>query len=612
MSLDSPDDSDPFVHARARAGFARQGDRLQCDRYGRERPKPEARVPGRSTPTSRFPASAHAVARAVATELNGGRPATSVQAKGKLDLDSADVHAVAARGTEGSGGSLPFLDQIQRAFGRHDVSSVKAHVGGPATDAAQTMGARAYASGDRVAFAHDPDLFLAAHEAAHVVQQRGGVQLAGGVGAEGDAHEQHADAVASEVVRGGSAEQLLDQYTGAPSPGPHAQRDTSERSSPTTGVQMDRTETFSEEEAEPVHAAGEQELARHVETFVQQAPEWIALINQRTNEHTRGGQLTDIDPILTRVVANYRTARGIHESKVSAGEAVLASEMALASMVLGMLPGLGDVAGLMSAGTPFMREVEMLVPDGAIEAGAHGAVRGTVMERASLGVSRVERGPEAVASALRRPLDAVQGEAASRTTAPLTTAPTVDPAGEGGDAFALRAEQSKTAALRALLQCTQLGSNLGQVAHAAQSLPAALRGGSATPEQRELARSIGQLLGQWPAMLNSIMSLTHGVATARERMRLIRPVWSPAQLEVYLWLLWMSVVSDDDLLDADPVENRLQLLGIIGPGSITGVDFGSFTSPIDQAEAVQAARGHQRTILHALETYGAVRIGGPG
>jgi hypothetical protein len=49
-----------------------------------------------------------------------------------------------------------------------------------------------------------------AHEAAHVIQQRGGVQLKGGVGAVGDAHEQHADAVADRVVAGQSAEALLD------------------------------------------------------------------------------------------------------------------------------------------------------------------------------------------------------------------------------------------------------------------------------------------------------------------------------------------------------------------------------------------------------------------
>jgi hypothetical protein len=47
-----------------------------------------------------------------------------------------------------------------------------------------------------------------------VVQQRGGVQLAGGVGAEGDPYEQHADAVADLVVQGKSAESLLDQHAG--------------------------------------------------------------------------------------------------------------------------------------------------------------------------------------------------------------------------------------------------------------------------------------------------------------------------------------------------------------------------------------------------------------
>lgn len=55
------------------------------------------------------------------------------------------------------------------------------------------------------------DLHTVAHEAAHVVQQRGGVQLKGGVGAAGDAYERHADAVADRVVAGESAEDLLAQ-----------------------------------------------------------------------------------------------------------------------------------------------------------------------------------------------------------------------------------------------------------------------------------------------------------------------------------------------------------------------------------------------------------------
>ena len=123
-----------------------------------------------------------------------------------------DVHAAAGHGTSGPATRLPFLSQIQRSFGRHDVSGIRAHIGGPAAEGASAMGADAFATGDRVAFAGAPDLRLAAHEAAHVVQQRGGVQLAGGVGAAGDPHERHADEVADLVVQGRSSEALLDPY----------------------------------------------------------------------------------------------------------------------------------------------------------------------------------------------------------------------------------------------------------------------------------------------------------------------------------------------------------------------------------------------------------------
>jgi hypothetical protein len=129
------------------------------------------------------------------------------------DLEDPDrIHALAEAGTRGAGGALPHLAAIQRAFGHHDVGGVIAHVGGAATEAAGGMNALAYASGDHVAFAHDPDVHLAAHEAAHVVQQRGGVRLSSGVGQSGDAFEQHADEVADRVVRGESAEALLDHY----------------------------------------------------------------------------------------------------------------------------------------------------------------------------------------------------------------------------------------------------------------------------------------------------------------------------------------------------------------------------------------------------------------
>jgi hypothetical protein len=123
---------------------------------------------------------------------------------------------VAARGVGGSGQPLPYLDRIRSAFGNHDVTNVRTHVDGDAAAAARELGASAYTIGDRVAFAGGtPDLHTAAHEAAHVIQQRHGVQLDGGVdGGANDPHEQHADAVADKVVRGESAASLLAAPTG--------------------------------------------------------------------------------------------------------------------------------------------------------------------------------------------------------------------------------------------------------------------------------------------------------------------------------------------------------------------------------------------------------------
>ncbi len=132
-----------------------------------------------------------------------------VQAHGAMDGPS--VHAVAADGISGPSRSLPHMGAIQKAFGKHDVGHVQAHVGGPAAAATAKMGADAYATGRHVAFGREPSLHTAAHEAAHVVQQKAGVSLAGGVGQVGDPYERHADAVADRVVQGKSAEDLLDQ-----------------------------------------------------------------------------------------------------------------------------------------------------------------------------------------------------------------------------------------------------------------------------------------------------------------------------------------------------------------------------------------------------------------
>jgi len=171
---------------------------------------PERSVPDASAPCAPVTIDAFAVASTA--------PAVQLRAFDEAIAgarSAASLHATAAEGVRGGGSAMPYAQTIQARFGRHDVSDVRAHVGGEATRASAAMGAMAYARGSDVAFGRSPDLFTAAHEAAHVVQQRAGVSLASGVGARGDAYERHADEVASAVVGGRSAEGLLDRFAGS-------------------------------------------------------------------------------------------------------------------------------------------------------------------------------------------------------------------------------------------------------------------------------------------------------------------------------------------------------------------------------------------------------------
>jgi hypothetical protein len=137
---------------------------------------------------------------------------------------AAAIHAAAARGIATPWSTLPHAGRIQRAFGRHDISSIQAHIGATAAASATEMHADAYTTGNHVVLGRTADVATVTHEAAHVIQQRAGVQLKGGVGAAGDRHERHADAVAARVTAGQSAEALLDQYAGQGTGGPQIQR----------------------------------------------------------------------------------------------------------------------------------------------------------------------------------------------------------------------------------------------------------------------------------------------------------------------------------------------------------------------------------------------------
>ena len=166
-----------------------------------------------------------------------------VQKKGSDGIAAGQVHAAAERGAATPAGPLPHMDKIQASFGAHDVSGIQAHVDGKSTRA---MGAEAYASGNHVVFGRQPGLHTAAHEAAHVVQQAKGVNVKGGVGAEGAAHERQADEVADRVVAGKPAGDLLGPVTARPAPGQAAvQRKPAEKTADPTNARSNAAITRS-------------------------------------------------------------------------------------------------------------------------------------------------------------------------------------------------------------------------------------------------------------------------------------------------------------------------------------------------------------------------------
>ena len=155
-----------------------------------------------ATPPGKAPAQALLALQSPAGNLAVQRWAQN----SSMPPSTSHIHRAAQAGVTGPGERLPHYRAIQRSFGpAHDLSGVRAHVGGPAPRASQAMQATAFTAGEHIGFKAAPDLWLAAH----VVQQRSGVSLYGGVGRAGDRYERQADAVADRVASGRPVHDLL-------------------------------------------------------------------------------------------------------------------------------------------------------------------------------------------------------------------------------------------------------------------------------------------------------------------------------------------------------------------------------------------------------------------
>jgi hypothetical protein len=136
--------------------------------------------------------------------------------KSYIPSTSLSNRPVAQAGITGPGEKIPYLDSIQRSFGMQDLTGIRAHQGSQAAAANHALGSTAYALGDDVSFSDTPTLHTAAHEAAHVVQQRSGISVQDGGSRSEDEHERRVDQIADRVASGESAAPLLANY--APKP----------------------------------------------------------------------------------------------------------------------------------------------------------------------------------------------------------------------------------------------------------------------------------------------------------------------------------------------------------------------------------------------------------
>ena len=163
------------------------------------------------TPT-RAAGKSSAVARRYAVVGPGERqaspPVVAALPRQSKGTESSDAWIGAALGTSLSAPQqeFPHKERIEASFGRAVPGT--AHVG--ASETCNDLGAEAYAGGGAAVFRDEsPSLHTAAHEAAHLVQQRGGIQLKGAFGQSGDEYERHADNVADLVAAGRSSAHLL-------------------------------------------------------------------------------------------------------------------------------------------------------------------------------------------------------------------------------------------------------------------------------------------------------------------------------------------------------------------------------------------------------------------
>jgi hypothetical protein len=127
-------------------------------------------------------------------------------------------------------------------------------------------------------------------------------------------------------------------------------------------------------------------------------------------------------------------------------------------------------------------------------------------------------------------------------------------------------------------------------------------------EVLDLAASLVEVNGQLRALDREIDMRLGPLEAASARVASAAGYPLP-QLKQDVWIVWMADLpaerSDD--LDANDITDHLHDIGVLGPGSVLGVDFGWWTSEDDELAAIAAARGEA---VRIRERFKAINGGG--
>jgi hypothetical protein len=142
----------------------------------------------------------------------------------------------------------------------------------------------------------------------------------------------------------------------------------------------------------------------------------------------------------------------------------------------------------------------------------------------------------------------------------------------------------------------QLGVNFGIFAsnaeYAVAQIDALQRHGEADMNMDETLTLISELMNQEHDVAEADRVLANEQA-GFERLQAAAQTWQvppTSRVEQDIWILWISRVTDGDILDRDAIEDHLHSIGVLGENSRLGVDFGYWTSGDDEQEAIAAAR----------------------